>query len=428
MPFPGKRFGNVVADNISIGSDDTSVSTFLKIDGNVSQTGTAAFSGPVSISGSIVFEGGADVDGNLNCSDINIAGDMVLYGNADMTGGTLICSDIFVEGDLTVNGSFSLSDTEFTGDVSITSGTLTCTDVDVLSSGSLTIATSADYDSADNMGVADTSLAHKKYVDDKLKTKTFALPISGITDNIFNWVGEGRVHASGQTGDYTTDFGAQNQHIVITVNSITSGGNVVITGTSVSESTAIPVSSDTETLTLDGTTSSYQTEKKWLEITNIDVSDTTDLNYDIEILGYFDFGNNDWELVGYRADMRTSGNTSDLALILTKVQDEGGKKVSMVVIEDYGHDSTPDNGNYFDGKRTGGDSRDYTTGSNLAPNNSMVCYKMFDFSTFFSSNENIFEGSKDEGLIVSLEGRDSVGGLDGISFIDHITLTLFYKN
>ena len=58
----------------------------------------------------------------------------------------------------------------------------------------------------------------------------------------------------------------------------------------------------------------------------------------------------------------------------------------------------------------------------------MICYKMLDFSTFFSSDENIFSGSEDEGLIIRLEGRDASGAVSGISSIDHIALTLFYKN
>lgn len=282
-------------------------------------------------------------------------------------------------------------------------------------------------DSTSQCNNLDNLLNFMAYIN-KVKTLTYSIPVSGVVDNIFNFLGEEREIAGELTGDYTTDFGVGNQHLHLNINSITGSGNVTITGTSVTEASGVVTTSDTEVLVVDSV-AQYQSGKKWLEVTNIDIpAGITAINYDIGVLGYLDMGNKSWELLGYRADMRTAGNASDFALVLTKIQDEGADVHTHVIIEDYGHDSTSSNGNFFDNKRTAGDNRDATLGSNLAPNNSMICYKCLDFNQFFSSDENKFDGSKNEGIIVHCEGRDASGNISGISQIDYLTLTLFYKN
>ena len=264
----------------------------------------------------------------------------------------------------------------------------------------------------------------------QLKTMHFDLPIRGVVDSSFDWVGTYRVIADDQTGDYATDFGGGNQHIGISVTAITTGGDIVITGTSISEASAVPNVADTETITIDATVSKYQSDKKWLEVTNIDVASGTiaGITYDIELVGYFDFGNSDWQIHGYRADMKTTSDTSDFAVILTKVQDEGDKKYSHVTIEKYGHDSLSTGGKFFDGIRTGASDRSATLSSNLAPNNGMICYKQLDYSTYFTNDENIFEGSKAEGLLIHVEGRSLTGAVGEVSDIDNVHLTMFYTH
>jgi len=262
-------------------------------------------------------------------------------------------------------------------------------------------------------------------LDEKIKTIEFSIPVTGVVDTIFNFLGEDRTHSAGETGDYSTIFGLQNQHCSLKINSITGSGTVTFTGTSITEASGTVTTGDTEVLNIT-TANELQTSKKWLEMTSIVFSvGVTAIDYDIEILGYIDMGNSSWELLGYRADLRTSGNASDFALILTKIQDNGNGVHSHVVIEDYGHDSTASNGKFFDNKRN---IRDATLTSNLAPNDAMICYKCLDFSTYFSSDENIFDGSKNEGLIIHCEGRDAIGAISGISQIDYLTLTLYYTN
>ena len=265
-------------------------------------------------------------------------------------------------------------------------------------------------------------------VQNTIKTMIFTLPIRGVTDATFNFIGEDRVHLAGETGlTFSTAFGLQNQHCALKINSLTGTGTVTFTGTSITEASGTVTTADTEVLAVTGT-DELQTGKKWLEITSIAFAGVSAIDYDIEILGYLDMGNSDWELLGYRADMRTTSDSSDFALVLTKIQDDGDDKHSHIIIEDYGHDSTGTGGKFFDHKRTGADDRDATISVNLAPDDSMICYKCLDFSTYFTSDENIFVGAKDEGLIIHCEGRGITGTLSGITAIDVITLTLYYTN
>ena len=75
--------------------------------------------------------------------------------------------------------------------------------------------------------------------------------------------------AQGQTATYSTPFPVYNNHVYLTVNTITPTDlllncQITITGTSLSESTAIPVSGDTETITFNASNGkSYQSIKKF---------------------------------------------------------------------------------------------------------------------------------------------------------------------
>ena len=279
-----------------------------------------------------------------------------------------------------------------------------------------------------SMGTSDESLTTKSYVDtSKLKSIVFNMPINGVISDSFDFLGSHLEIDTNLTGDYSTAFSAKNQHVCFHINSLVGSGNVIITGTSVSESNAIPTTNDTESINIDSI-SHYQSTKKWLEITNIEISvGITSIDYDLLLIGYFDMGNKSWKIKGYRADMKTSGNSSSFALQLIKIQNDVNKVSSEYILEDYGHCSTVSNGHYFDKKRVSTDNRDYTLTSRLANTDEMLCYKMLDFDDYFDSNENEFNGNLDEGLLIHCEGRDSVGDVDGINQIDFLTLTIFYE-
>lgn len=259
-----------------------------------------------------------------------------------------------------------------------------------------------------------------------LQSESWFIPIAGVTDNQFNVVGELDTEASSQTSSYSTGFSSRNQHVFVLVNSITGAGEVIFSGTSVSETSAVSVSDDSESLTLDASTGQYyQTTKKWLEISGIFIgAGIAAINYDLGAVGYLDFGNVDFKLSGFRADVKTSGTAADVGVRIRKIQDDGSGKMSIVAIENMGFDSTVSGGSFVDSVRTGADDRSYTFGNNLSASDEFVVMKSADYNTYFSGDENILESStKDEGLIIDFLGVPS----GGISSVDHVTLTLFYS-
>ena len=263
---------------------------------------------------------------------------------------------------------------------------------------------------------------------DVLQTKVYTSPLSGVVDSVFPMVGTIREVDAAETGDVTVDFPVSNQHAYIYVNSITTGGDIVITGTTLNEGTQVPSAGQTETLTVDTSTGQYyQTHKKWWEITNIDVTSGTivSINYDYGVVGYPDIGNRNFKLIGYRCDAYSSSALADFRIIIYKVQDDGSGKMSLVTIENMGVDSGSAGDQIIDSLRTGANDRTYNPSvSNIWLDNTNLVFKMLDFETYFSSDENIFESAtKDEGYIIRIEGAPT-GGISGVDFI---SLELFYK-
>ena len=250
---------------------------------------------------------------------------------------------------------------------------------------------------------------------DVLQTKVYTSPLTGVVDSIFPMVGTIREVGAGETGDVATDFPVSNQHAYIYVNSITTGGDIVITGTILSEGTAVPSAGITETITVDTSTDQYyQTSRKWWEITNIDVTSGTivSIDYDYGVVGYPDMANRNFKLIGYRLDAYSSSSNADFSLIIYKVQDDGSGKMSLVTIEDMGVDSGSAGNQISDNLRTGADDRSYNpTVTSIWLDNTNLVFKMLDFDTYFSSDENIFESAtKNEGYIIRIEG-EPVGGI-----------------
>lgn len=260
------------------------------------------------------------------------------------------------------------------------------------------------------------------------------IPMSGVTDSVFSLFGTFETEATGATGDVATAFSGQNQHFYCLINSITTGGAMVISGTAVSETTQVPVV-DTETITIDASDSRtfklYQTSKKWYEIDSINVTggSITGIDYDYGLVGYLDFGNRDTCIVGYRMDFRAASGSGDVGLVIRKIEDAGDGKLNFFDLESIGIDSTTGNGEIVDQARSGGDSRAFTYSVNALPNNNAYCFKALDLETIFGEeNCTALSSSKDEGWVVSFTGvSGGVIGQGGISGIDHATLTIYYK-
>ncbi len=254
------------------------------------------------------------------------------------------------------------------------------------------------------------------------RTLVYNVDVDGIDQDEFILIGEYRVVVTGRTGDYATAFPCNNQHAAIEVNSITGSGVVTFTGVSMSESSGIPTAT-TEDITVDAT-GKYQTDKKWLEITNIDIPvGITAINYDVEVLGYLDMQNSDFTITGMRIDSLSDGNDGDISLHIIKVQDDGSKKCSLVDIEAYGYDAKDDK--IVDDLRTGGDDRSYTATTSIWANGTNACLKVNDYSTYFTSDENVIEGlNKAEGIIIHFNGTAG-GNVKHVRMLNlHLTIEM----
>jgi hypothetical protein len=256
-----------------------------------------------------------------------------------------------------------------------------------------------------------------------LQVQPFFIPMTGVTDSVFTLFGEIKVVAANLTADYLTKFAANNQHVSITVNTITGSGDITISGDKIDEVTGGISLGVTEIITVDSTPGqAYQTLGKFQTVDSITLGGgISAINYNVMNLGYYDGANQDFWVGGYRADIKVASNTSDLKVRIRKVQNDGGNKYSIVEIEDLGFDSTNTNGQIYDNIRTGPEERSYTMSSvPLVPSGSVQTFKQSDFNTYFTSNENKILGSNDEGIIVSFEGSPT-GGLSSIS---HVTMFL----
>ena len=287
--------------------------------------------------------------------------------------------------------------------------------------------------------VLDEHLATKSYTDsasanaltqailedkDSLKVINYTLPLTGVVDIVFPLTGTFRTEGAGATGDVATDWAVSNQHAFILVNSITGSGSVTVSGTSLTESTAVPSAGDFETLTI-GATGYFQTDKKWWEIINIDIpAGISAIDYDYGVVGYPDLGNTDFKIIGYRCDAYSAGVSPDFQISILKVQDDGSKVMSIVTLESIGVDANSGADQIIDHVRTGADDRSYDpTVADIWENNTMFTFKQLDFDSYFLSDENhILAANNNEGYIIVIDGE---GG--GISNVDFINLYLYYK-
>lgn len=270
---------------------------------------------------------------------------------------------------------------------------------------------------------------------DDYYTDTIAVSLGGQTrefiassipsNGIVKLIGDFENVTSGQTSDFTNTRSYGNKRFRLIVNSITTGGDVIITGTSINSKTGLKTTSDTETITIDTTVSqTYVTDKSWTEIDNIDVdTNTTGINYDAGIDGSDTFFGTNFRITGYKFDALSNGATSDFRLRIRKYSRTIGKKRTLVELEDIGIDSTGGNGTEVDGLRTGIDDRSYTYSATAFPDDRQQGLMQNDFDTYFTSDENIVYGSKEEGLLVQVRGQ----GQSAMTNIESFRFTLKYQ-
>ena len=201
-------------------------------------------------------------------------------------------------------------------------------------------------------------------------------------------------------------------------------GQILVTGDSMSESSAVPKLADTEYLVIDRT-GTYQTHKKWYRTTSIVVlgSGITAINYDISVLGYWDAANNNVDIGGYRIQLTPTvlNAATTFQFQMWKVQDDGDGRCTIVPMEDIAlkNLSTAPPATYVDDNiRTGTNNRDYSTAQILTVGLPGVM-KQGDFDDYFTNGENILRGGdKDEGLIIKITWVN----------IDYITGVINYRH
>lgn len=307
-----------------------------------------------------------------------------------------------------------------TGDLALSSGALG--DVSILpgnapapSAGDILTAKSA---SGDLRWVANTQFAQ------------WFLPFNAIADAEFPLVGEISNVASGLVADFATTTSMRGTHVSILVNSITTGGDLIVSGDSIDPNTGVVTNTDNEIVTVDTTAGQrYQTDKIWLEITGVDITSgaITGLNYDIDRLSYiFDsisgFLPTQIRIIGYTIQFQTTNNNADLGLQMFIINDAGSKKLAIDTIEDIVWTSTVGNGVITDNLRTAGNDRSFTWTVTSIGANTTFTYRMLDFNSFFSGGENIVGAASNDGLQVIFTGT---GG--GLNNINHGTFTLVFS-
>jgi hypothetical protein len=121
-------------------------------------------------------------------------------------------------------------------------------------------------------------------------------------------------------------------------------------------------------------------------------------------VGYTDVDNNDFTLHGYRFDGFSLQSNASFRFQMLKVQDDGGKKMSLVFMEDIGFESGGMGDQVIDHIRTGINDRSYDPSSErIWSDLGAFTWKQADFSSYFLGDENKIEGrSKDEGIIIRI--------------------------
>lgn len=257
---------------------------------------------------------------------------------------------------------------------------------------------------------------------------SWSIRLTSITDASYPVAGEMREVDNTVSASVATDFALANHHLYVYVDSITTGGDMVITGASVDENTGVVTDDDTETIAILTTPVDiyYQTTKKWLEVTNIDIlAGTIDtIDFDYGAVGYLDLGNRNFSLTGMRVDFLASGATADIGIRIRKIQQGAAGQFTIVPVENIGIDATAGNGEIQDGIRTAGDDRSFTFGVTAMADGDHAGMKAGDYNTFFTNDENIIEGAtKNEGFMIDFIGIPSGGILN----IDHATVVLYIE-
>ncbi len=105
---------------------------------------------------------------------------------------------------------------------------------------------------------------------------------------------------------------------------------------------------------------------------------------------------------------------------IQKLADDTGKKVTPVTLEDLSIDSSAASAVLTDNLRAGGNDRSYTFNTNAITDSGVIKLSQLDFSTYFTSGENVINCSTGDGLVVWLSNESQAN----IEDLEHVTVRI----
>lgn len=223
--------------------------------------------------------------------------------------------------------------------------------------------------------------------------------------------------ANTQTGSFLTKSALKNTHVEIDLNTYT-GGTIKFTvnGGAIDENTSGVTVIDEEIFP--DATGAYQTDAKFDYINSITVTTldgTPTIDYDIFGLAYTDNFNTDFELLGCRLGIGSSGINPAMTFQIFGVKDLGNKKMEIVTIEDVSFQNTqPQRIDNLRGTR-GLD----TAGITYWAADEKIEFKAYDYDDYFTDESNTFlSKTKNEGYFAYGSGIPAGANMNNIQGAD----------
>lgn len=225
-------------------------------------------------------------------------------------------------------------------------------------------------------------------------------------NSIVHVLGINNLENLNETGNVTTPFSLENNHLGIKVNSLDGSGTMAVEGLRLNEQTGI-ITMFTENITIDEATT-YQTYAKFYVIESITLTGVTSIDYNYGQLGYFDDNNFDFRLDSLRMEVDNT-DESRFRLRFFNIKNLGNNKYTRIILEDidfYAGFNNANPGHIIDYVRTG------TLARNLSAPvlttqfwQKKLIFKQSDYNEVFSTDAEIL-GSQNGGLIVEILGQD----------------------
>lgn len=233
-----------------------------------------------------------------------------------------------------------------------------------------------------------------------------AFSVTPTTSNYF-LTGDYTTVTTGLTGSYTPGSVQwwRISHFFMTVNSLTGSGVVSVTGNRIRSDGVYEVGYTEQMLVDVGGGQQYQTLTNFAEITQVTIpGGITSINYDIGHTRYWDQGEQAFQILGFRMEIRGQNQNTDVRLRIRKIQStssSNANKFSVVTLEDVLVDSGSGTGSHIDNLRSGPSDRSFTIGSSFFNTNEPYTIKYLDYPTYFGDT-SIIRSQREEGILIDL--------------------------